>query len=90
MSKIPGLTGIRINADDDNEHVIISLTESDEPKDKSEEPEFFTTFKVHKEQYMGLIGALIVTGIDLQKMALNFICRCLQRRMNKNDKKHIY
>lgn len=40
MSKIPGLTGIRINADDDNEHVIISLTESDEPKDKSEEPEF--------------------------------------------------
>ena len=46
MSKIPGLTGIRINADDDNEHVIISLTESDEPKDKSEEPEFFTTFKV--------------------------------------------
>ena len=70
MSKIPGLTGIRINADDDNEHVIISLTESDEPKDKPEEPEFFTTFKVHKEQYMGLIGALIVTGIDLQKNGL--------------------
>lgn len=71
MKKIPELSDIRIESDNDSKYVVISLTACEEPKKESEELTFFTSFKVPRKDYFGLIAAFISLGVDMEKKGID-------------------